>query len=108
MAQAPNWTLRTTEAPPGLSLPLRELAVWHRWGWGWREQEGGLRDLRLSVEPDARGPGSCAVVREGQELGDTPQGGRQETAQGKTMLKTHRSQVTRCWKDGEMGREARS
>ena len=48
------------------------------------------------------------MVREGQELGDTLQGGRQETAQAKTMLKTHRSQVTRCWKDGEMGREAGS
>ena len=30
------------------------------------KQEGGLGDLRLSAEPDARGPGSCAVVGEGQ------------------------------------------
>ena len=127
MAQAPNWTLRTTEAPAGLSLPLRELAVWGKQGTtamllraqvgvgrgsqsSWK-QVGGLRDLRLSAEPDARGPGSCAVVGEGQITGRHAARQERRDCIGKdNSEETHRTGVgvTRCWKDGEMGREAES
>lgn len=71
-------------------------------GWGsqssWK-QEGGLRDLRLSAEPDARGPGSCAVVGEGQITGRQAARRERRDCTGKdNSEETHRTGVgvTRC------------
>lgn len=62
-------------------------------------RRGGLRDLRLSAEPDARGPGSCAVVGEGQITGRQAARRERRDCTGKdNSEETHRTGVgvTRC------------
>ena len=100
---------RGSRGPESVILPA-EVGVGRGSQSSWK-QVGGLRDLRLSAEPDARGPGSCAVVGEGQITGRHAARQERRDCIGKdNSEETHRTGVgvTRCWKDGEMGREAES